>query len=1076
MASNDPDGCDAFLSFKNPVKFFGLELKIEEVDNIEELYECRVYSSVEVMSPYLKEGRAKRSYSSTTRSEHLEGLFNEERRGLIRNFWSDLDCYHFDTMDNYELGQLSSNFFDVIYSMTDLIDDFPLYFTKQVVGRDISACFQFCNSLYRCDGFLVSWTEETTGSPTPTTCYYIDAWSDIDLMDFRRYKKIQNPRRLDPQGLLRLVERDGYETCYSASDFPSLIGPYQPGDSVRKELETCSGNANIVTLIGESAMAPSPDNFVGEVVATTTFKVSAEVLCGSISTASSLFQLEKASGLFKLAIITQDNHIYVSMIDSLNSNSEYKSVEGLDTGICSLGEWSNYSLFVRQFVENPDLLYFTFTKDDVEIYTSGRYATTFGTGSFYAYGPKTSSYSPSEPPSDFLVRNFYYIMYDDLLCWPAVERQGYRSMAWNLNPKYNIESVDCKSGGNIIKMIDTDEEEKCYPLNDESVNSLVPNEDDDKKTEINIFVCDINECQTQDLCGESAECHNTEGSYVCICGAGYILNTTSEPFCQDIDECASIDTCSEQADCVNLVGSYECVCKTGFDGFNCNGAECADGNNCKDIDECESFCFSEHTNCTNIPGSYICSCEIGFYLHEGECLDIDECVSLSICPELSSCRNTVGSYSCNCHKGFEKKESGGCEDIDECLVSGLCEYDCLNTVGGYMCACPVGTEARQNGKCTKTEKGIEMKDSSQMTKKVMSEMVENSMSQVVNSIDYTMAKMANEPEKVTKALAETAVALTKTIRSMVAPKLPEDDPYLDTVMGYMFDMTMSKSKNMLFAINKMSQFLEFGNAHGKSDEFFKVDVGQIGNLTLPNLEVLQSSRTRSSSGYVRASQINVNPFIHSLKDLSLDPFVFLLEEAPSEILLHVKRESNSQKFTKRIKKNSAEVFRFDFEEKDDYFIFLQPQSLDSFHVYLSFWKAPDPDTDEFIKKVSLPDWDGLSEITSIDCKEECEGNPYGFHLREDLLESCFIHDHCSLFLRVENWIVPLLSLQISVFSSSCLIHQNSRWEGKNCRLTASSTDTDMFCRCENLTEKAMITTRNNAVYTRENYSSGTLKI
>ena len=227
---------------------------------------------------------------------------------------------------------------------------------------------------------------------------------------------------------------------------------------------------------------------------------------------------------------------------------------------------------------------------------------------------------------------------------------------------------------------------------------------------------------------------------------------------------------------------------------------------------------------------------------------------------------------------------------------------------------------------------------------------------------------------------------------------------------------------------------------------------------------------------MRASQINVNPFIHSLKDLSLDPFVFLLEGAPSEILLHMKKESNSQKFAKRIKKNSAEVFRFDFGEKDDYFIFLQPQSLDSFQVYLSFWKAPDPNTDEFIKKVSLPDWDGVSEITSIDCKEECEGNPYGFHLREELLESCFIHEHCSLFLRVENWSVPSLSLQISVISSSCLIHQNSRWERKNCRLTASSTDTDMFCRCENLTAKAMITTRNNAVYTRENYSSGTLKI
>ncbi|CBY12240.1 unnamed protein product [Oikopleura dioica] len=1049
-----------------------LSLKLEEADNVEELYECRIYS--EVIWQY---------YEGS--NDHFEELFNQQNKNLFRNFWSDLDCYQFETIDNYELGLITLDNSQLINeSHPDLLDILnnvqPVYFSKQVVGRDISACFQFCNSLYRCEGFLVMWTESTTGSLTPTTCYFVDAWGEQIHLMYLRFKKIKNPRRLDPQGLLHLVERDGYETCYGASDFPSLIGPYQAGDSTEKDLEACSGNENKVTLIGESGTSPSLDNLVGEVEATTTtFKVSVEVFCASISTESTLVQLNGDPGFYKFSISTRNNHIYVMISDPKNYSQFFTNKVELETGLC-LDKWITFSLYVRQFVENPLLLLYTVTKNDVEIYASDKYAiSSANPGMFYAYVGPTSeegsnySESTSEPVSSFLVRNFFYITYDDLFCWPAVANQGYISMAWNLA---SIESVDCNSGGNIFKMIDFENEEKCYLLNENSVDSLVPNEDDDEKTEINIFVCDRNECQNQNICGESAECQNTEGSYFCICAAGYILNITSEPVCDDIDECSSNNTCSEQSDCINLIGSYECACKTGFEGFNCNGAECADGDHCTDIDECENFCLSEHTNCTNTPGSYLCSCATGFYLHEGECLDVNECVSSSICPEFSSCRNTVGSYLCDCQKGFAKEASGDCDDIDECLASSLCEYDCLNTVGGYMCVCPVGTEAGQSGECTRTEKVVVMNESSQMTKKIMSEMVDNEMSRVVNSIDYAMTKMVDQPEKVTKALAETAAALTKTIRSMVAPKLPEDDPYLDLIFGHMFEITMSKSKNMLNAINKMSEFLAFGNAHGKSDEFFKVVVGQVGNLTLPNLEVFHLERTRSSSGYMRVSQINANPFIHSLNDLSLDPFVFLLEGAPSEILLSVKKESNSHNFAKTIKKNSAEVFRFELEEKGDVFIFLQPKSLDSFQVYLNFWRAPNPDTDEFIEKVFLPDWDGVSEITSIDCKKDCEGNPFGFHLREEFLDLCFVNDHCSIFLRIENWNAPQLSLQISVFSSSCLVDQNSRWERKNCRLTAASTDTEVFCRCENLTEKAMITTRTNTVITRENYISETFDI
>ena len=304
-------------------------------------------------------------------SEHLEGLFKDQSRGLIRNFWSDLDCYLFETMDNYEFGLiLESQNLDIgsifLQSLSDSLDTlYPeqtQFFKKQVIGRDISACFQFCNSLYRCEGFLVSWTEATTGSATPSTCYFIDVWDEERLIYFNGFKKIKNPTRLDPQGLLSLVERKGYETCYGASEFPSLIGPYQAGESIERDLELCSGNENLVVLIGESGIAPSPGNLVGEFAATKTFKVSAEVFCGSLSSASTLIELDGDLESYKFSLYTRDHHIYIFVSEPIISTPEYElpiigNYWQLDMGNCSLGEWTTFSILVRQFVENPLLLH-----------------------------------------------------------------------------------------------------------------------------------------------------------------------------------------------------------------------------------------------------------------------------------------------------------------------------------------------------------------------------------------------------------------------------------------------------------------------------------------------------------------------------------------------------------------------------------------------------------------------------------------------------------------------------------------------------------------------------------------------
>ncbi|XP_065735248.1 hemicentin-2 [Phocoena phocoena] len=71
-------------------------------------------------------------------------------------------------------------------------------------------------------------------------------------------------------------------------------------------------------------------------------------------------------------------------------------------------------------------------------------------------------------------------------------------------------------------------------------------------------VCtDLDECQLRSLCQHA--CRNTEGSYHCLCPAGYRLLPSGKN-CQDINECQedSIE-CGPSQMCFNTRGSYQCV-------------------------------------------------------------------------------------------------------------------------------------------------------------------------------------------------------------------------------------------------------------------------------------------------------------------------------------------------------------------------------------------------------------------------------------------------------------------------------------------------------------------------------------
>lgn len=72
---------------------------------------------------------------------------------------------------------------------------------------------------------------------------------------------------------------------------------------------------------------------------------------------------------------------------------------------------------------------------------------------------------------------------------------------------------------------------------------------------------DENECLSAHICG-GASCHNTLGSYKCMCPAGFQYEQFSGG-CQDINECGSSQApCSYG--CSNTEGGYLCGCPPGY--------------------------------------------------------------------------------------------------------------------------------------------------------------------------------------------------------------------------------------------------------------------------------------------------------------------------------------------------------------------------------------------------------------------------------------------------------------------------------------------------------------------------------
>ncbi|XP_065361428.1 fibrillin-2 isoform X1 [Calliphora vicina] len=265
---------------------------------------------------------------------------------------------------------------------------------------------------------------------------------------------------------------------------------------------------------------------------------------------------------------------------------------------------------------------------------------------------------------------------------------------------------------------------------------------------------DIDEC-FDGLANCSTICINLLGSYACTCEPGFEL-ASDQKTCLDVDECAlGRHDCSHE--CVNVDGGFQCTCPEGYYLGETRSV-------CLDIDECIVTDHGCSHNCYNTQGSYICACPDDFTLaadgrkclgarcnenyggcshlcdpekgcvcpqgwslgKDGKtCEDIDECLHQNgNC--LHKCHNTEGSFECRCPDGskpahgedacpitcpagftFSRDDPFKCEDINECSLPGVCQYDCRNTNGSYECLCPSGYRLENGRECVDVNECLE---------------------------------------------------------------------------------------------------------------------------------------------------------------------------------------------------------------------------------------------------------------------------------------------------------------------------------------------------------------------------------
>ncbi|GMS79364.1 hypothetical protein PENTCL1PPCAC_1539, partial [Pristionchus entomophagus] len=112
---------------------------------------------------------------------------------------------------------------------------------------------------------------------------------------------------------------------------------------------------------------------------------------------------------------------------------------------------------------------------------------------------------------------------------------------------------------------------------------------------------------------------------------------------EDMDECLH-SPCAEGSICHNTNGSYECICPKGRTGNRCEAASCSRDQECLNGGFCELV--SSHNECICQPDFDGPNCERNY---------TDPCASPNQCPEYQVClrnRSEMRGFSCVCRPGL----------------------------------------------------------------------------------------------------------------------------------------------------------------------------------------------------------------------------------------------------------------------------------------------------------------------------------------------------------------------------------------------------------------------------------------
>ncbi|KAI5101674.1 adhesion G protein-coupled receptor L4 precursor, partial [Silurus meridionalis] len=116
--------------------------------------------------------------------------------------------------------------------------------------------------------------------------------------------------------------------------------------------------------------------------------------------------------------------------------------------------------------------------------------------------------------------------------------------------------------------------------------------------------------KTCQRCHWNAACNNVTGH--CLCNRGFYGDGIKQ--CIDDDECKNVthhSICGDNANCTNTNGSYECTCFHGYVSTGSKKFQTNDGlTHCKDDDECVNTTIcGPFSKCYNTIGSFYCSCQ-----------------------------------------------------------------------------------------------------------------------------------------------------------------------------------------------------------------------------------------------------------------------------------------------------------------------------------------------------------------------------------------------------------------------------------------------------------------------------------